>query len=484
VLALFGAFPLWWALGLSSVIWILLALPILVRLLARGGVRVPRGCRVPRGSAVAGLPVLDRGVGHPAGCGPACRQWPPRAGCSVPWPTGPRPGPAQPQAGGAAHRRRRPAGGLPESGLERPDPAPGRAEADMLRRLAGAGRRGFVAPDLLHQGTWRGLDITISSALPHRTWRHRRRHALPPVAVSREIAALGGVEEAALGDGGWWVGLRPGWPRSARPWPAHGATAPPGGGGAGPPSTPSWSGWRGRARTRLVFGTWHGDWAPWNLRSIPGAAGVGPGSAAATACPSASTCSTSASRPPSRRRASPRPRRPPAPATWRRRMVARHPAVVSLSTRKWARLRSLDALLDHWFAAHRLLEQDAPFLRRLLVLKYEHLVADPEGDSDPDRRLPRARGPHPGWRHRHRPQRHLRAPVGPPGHRHRPLGPPAVPPAVLPPRAERRPLRRQPARPGPRRPVPGRLARRPLTGGPPYPLRPSPTHALYLADLP
>jgi hypothetical protein len=59
-------------------------------------------------------------------------------------------------------------------------------------------------------------------------------------------------------------------------------------------------------------------------------------------------------------------------------MVVRHPAVVSLSTRKWARLRSIGALLDHWFAAHRLFEQDAAFLRRLLVVKYEHLVADPE----------------------------------------------------------------------------------------------------------
>jgi hypothetical protein len=59
-------------------------------------------------------------------------------------------------------------------------------------------------------------------------------------------------------------------------------------------------------------------------------------------------------------------------------MVVRHPAVVSLSTRKWARLRPLGALLDHWFAAHRRFEQDAPFLRRLLVVKYEHLVADPE----------------------------------------------------------------------------------------------------------
>ena len=59
-------------------------------------------------------------------------------------------------------------------------------------------------------------------------------------------------------------------------------------------------------------------------------------------------------------------------------MVVRHPAIVSLSTRKWARRRPLGALLAHWVAAHRTFEQDAAFLRRVLVVKYEHLVADPQ----------------------------------------------------------------------------------------------------------
>ena len=43
VLALFGAFPIWWALGLSSLIWIVMAVPMLAWLLARGRVRVPKG---------------------------------------------------------------------------------------------------------------------------------------------------------------------------------------------------------------------------------------------------------------------------------------------------------------------------------------------------------------------------------------------------------------------------------------------------------
>ncbi|HEX7149178.1 MAG TPA: O-antigen ligase family protein, partial [Actinomycetota bacterium] len=43
VLALFGGFPIWWALGLSAVICILFAVPMLAWLLARGRVRVPKG---------------------------------------------------------------------------------------------------------------------------------------------------------------------------------------------------------------------------------------------------------------------------------------------------------------------------------------------------------------------------------------------------------------------------------------------------------
>ena len=54
-------------------------------------------------------------------------------------------------------------------------------------------------------------------------------------------------------------------------------------------------------------------------------------------------------------------------------MVVRHPVVVGLSTRKWARQRSLGALLEHW------LEEDATHLPHPLVGKYEHLVADPAG---------------------------------------------------------------------------------------------------------
>jgi hypothetical protein len=154
-----------------------------------------------------------------------------------------------------------------------------RAEADMLRRLAGADPRRFTAPDLLHQGEWEGLDITVSSALPHRLWRRGRRYALPPVATSREIAALGGIEETTLGESGWWAGLRsrlapiresladggvPGTPGAAPAGPAG-----PAGTGAAAILDGTLERLEGLAGTRLVFGTWHGDWGPWNLRATP-----------------------------------------------------------------------------------------------------------------------------------------------------------------------------------------------------------------------
>jgi hypothetical protein len=43
VYALFGGFPLWWALGLGELIWPILAVPMLLKLLTMSRVRLPRG---------------------------------------------------------------------------------------------------------------------------------------------------------------------------------------------------------------------------------------------------------------------------------------------------------------------------------------------------------------------------------------------------------------------------------------------------------
>lgn len=58
-------------------------------------------------------------------------------------------------------------------------------------------------------------------------------------------------------------------------------------------------------------------------------------------------------------------------------VIVRHPVVVALSTKKWTRRTSLPRLVEHWFAAHDIVERDAQHLRRLLVIRYEDLVRNP-----------------------------------------------------------------------------------------------------------
>jgi sulfotransferase family protein len=58
-------------------------------------------------------------------------------------------------------------------------------------------------------------------------------------------------------------------------------------------------------------------------------------------------------------------------------IVVRHPVVVSLSTKKWARVKSLSGLMEHWFRAYDLFMSDASLVSRLMVVRYEDLVTRP-----------------------------------------------------------------------------------------------------------
>jgi hypothetical protein len=58
-------------------------------------------------------------------------------------------------------------------------------------------------------------------------------------------------------------------------------------------------------------------------------------------------------------------------------VVVRHPGVVAISTRRMRPQRRVDDLLRHWSCAHEVVEQDAPHLRHLHVIRYEDLVAHP-----------------------------------------------------------------------------------------------------------
>ncbi len=59
-------------------------------------------------------------------------------------------------------------------------------------------------------------------------------------------------------------------------------------------------------------------------------------------------------------------------------IVVRHPVVVALSTSRWAKRTPLVRLIEHWLAAYETFLADSPHLRAVHVVRYEHLIAEPE----------------------------------------------------------------------------------------------------------
>jgi Sulfotransferase family len=59
-------------------------------------------------------------------------------------------------------------------------------------------------------------------------------------------------------------------------------------------------------------------------------------------------------------------------------VIMRHPIAVSFATQKWSET-SLDSLLEHWLICHEIFLEDAPHIRRLMLVRYEDFVADPAG---------------------------------------------------------------------------------------------------------
>lgn len=128
-----------------------------------------------------------------------------------------------------------------------------RAERDNLATVAAARLGSATAPTVLHHGRWHDLDLLALAPLP--VWERRvsmREDAL--VATMREIAAIGGVRAYPLAESGYWAGLVDRVaqaPAAERPMLQSGLDRI----GAA-------------AAAPLAFGSWHGDWAPWNLACL------------------------------------------------------------------------------------------------------------------------------------------------------------------------------------------------------------------------
>ena len=58
--------------------------------------------------------------------------------------------------------------------------------------------------------------------------------------------------------------------------------------------------------------------------------------------------------------------------------ILRHPVAVSYATQKWRQKSSLKDLLRHWVVAHELYRKDAPLVDRLLEVRFEDLLRDPD----------------------------------------------------------------------------------------------------------
>lgn len=58
-------------------------------------------------------------------------------------------------------------------------------------------------------------------------------------------------------------------------------------------------------------------------------------------------------------------------------VVVRHPIAVACATQKWSRT-SYTSLIEHWLVCHETLLADLEHVQRLMVIRYEQLVADPD----------------------------------------------------------------------------------------------------------
>jgi len=128
-----------------------------------------------------------------------------------------------------------------------------RGEAETLRRLGSARTTTVVTPRLLHAELWNGLEVMVQEALSGDSKGFPNPAVL--AAATNEVADVAGRTRRPLADSSYLVGLR--------------------GRIDDLPSTP----WRElvsgtlhhcveqAAMADVSFGSWHGDWAPWNMAS-------------------------------------------------------------------------------------------------------------------------------------------------------------------------------------------------------------------------
>jgi hypothetical protein len=62
-------------------------------------------------------------------------------------------------------------------------------------------------------------------------------------------------------------------------------------------------------------------------------------------------------------------------------IIVRHPLPVSYASQKWSQT-GIPELVKHWVAGHHIMQQDLPFIRHSLLLRYEDFVQAPQEHLD------------------------------------------------------------------------------------------------------
>lgn len=127
-------------------------------------------------------------------------------------------------------------------------------ERNALTQIRGKGLPGITVPEVLHYGSWQGLDILVLSALP--AWQRRQALSGPQlVEAMTTVTAVEGVQSGPLRSSEYSTRLRKRL-RSAGESPDQ--------------ATLLWLVDELNARAgdlNITFGAWHGDWTPWNMAS-------------------------------------------------------------------------------------------------------------------------------------------------------------------------------------------------------------------------
>ena len=132
-----------------------------------------------------------------------------------------------------------------------------RSEREALDQLAAANLQTVSVPRVLHQGSWNGLEVLVLTPLPVML----RRRAVPQAQLwgaMREVAGVAGIEQHSVAEAEHWQRLL-----------RRLAAAPEGQQRATLERALEMFRDQG-GNAVLSYGSWHGDWSPWNMASTRG----------------------------------------------------------------------------------------------------------------------------------------------------------------------------------------------------------------------